>query len=89
MKPTKEIEPLETNLTPVQKSAEHLSWVEARSELERINFQFRILHDLPKVDGKKPTEYMLETFEGLRRRCIAIHWRCIDIQVKRTKVRVK
>jgi hypothetical protein len=61
-----------------------VSMEHCRSELERLQKQFIVLHDLPKIDGISATEYMRETFDVLRQRCIDLHWRqCSLLQQKR------
>jgi hypothetical protein len=59
------------------KEVENLTFGEISAELVRTKNQFCIIHDLPKVDGKSPSEYMHEALEGLRSRCIALHWQSI------------
>lgn len=59
------------------KLAENLSFGEISEELLKIKQQFCIIHELPKVDGKSANEYMHETLEGLRNRCIDLHWQSI------------
>jgi hypothetical protein len=71
-----------------------LDWNELRLELEKCEHQFRVLHQLSEIPssnlemralystGNKPIRvsmYMEAALEGVRSRCIAIHWRQIQI----------
>lgn len=66
-------------IPPRIKPVELLSWKETTDELTRIQKQFCVIHDLPKQDGAPPAEYMRETLEGLRERCIALNWHRISL----------
>jgi hypothetical protein len=48
-------------------------------ELSKIQQQFIIIHDMPKIGDRTPIEYMHESLEGLRSRCIELHWRSIEL----------
>lgn len=80
---------LETNLPPVISPVEHLSLKRVSQEVEVLNRQLRFLHNLPKVNDIKPTEYMHETFELLRRRLIDIHDRACMLLDKEAKAKRK
>lgn len=72
------IEPLVSKLSPVLSPVEYLTDEQCIAEVARISKQFVVLHNLPKVDGIKADVYMRETFELLRQRCVALHWRQIN-----------
>ena len=48
-------------------------------ELSKIQQQFIIIHDMPKIGDRTPIEYMHESLEGLRTRCVELHWRSIEL----------
>jgi hypothetical protein len=64
------------------KDANKLTWEETERELDRLNYQFIVIHDLPKVNDQKPIEYMEEALEGVRKRCREIGWRRIELVKK-------
>ena len=66
------------------KNPENLSFEEIRAELLKIKQQLCIIHELLKVDGKSANEYMHEALEGLRSRCIDLHWQSISLLKNRT-----
>lgn len=75
----KAIQPLISDLPKVWVPVESLSWDKAREELARIELQFKMIHDMPKLGDQKPVEYMHDALEGLRGRTIALHDRCNEI----------
>lgn len=66
---------LPKRLIPVQ----YMTLQQVDEEFNKIKQQFIIIHDLPKRDGLTPMEYMHETLEGLRSRCIELNWRSIEL----------
>lgn len=81
----KAIQPLVSKIPPVLAPVQYLSREQCTAEGDRIRKQFVVLHDLPKMDGKKPDEYMHETLELLRQRCVALHWRLIQLDMEKYK----
>lgn len=70
----------------VPKDIPSMTWDETEAALARIEFQFNVLHELPKLeDGRKVTEYMHETFYGLRQMCTQLHWRRIQLVMQMQK----
>lgn len=59
--------------------AEFMSITQIEIELNKIQQQFIIIHDLPKIGDATPMEYMHESLEGLRNRCIELHWQRIEL----------
>lgn len=66
---------LPRRLIPVQ----YMNKRQIDEELNKIRQQFIVIHDLPKMDGLNPMEYMHESLEGLRNRCIELNWRSIEL----------
>ena len=50
---------------------------QCKTELNRIQEQFCVIHSLEKIDGASSLEYMREALHFLRQRCIELHWRQI------------
>lgn len=65
--------------------AQFMSYDQIRVELVKIKQQLIIIHDLHKRDGLTPIEYMHETLEGLRSRCIELHWQQIELIKRKYK----
>jgi hypothetical protein len=61
------------------KLSKDMSFDECQKEILKLKNQFCTIHNLPKVDGKTSLEYMHETLEAMRNRCIELHWRSIEI----------
>jgi hypothetical protein len=59
-----------------------LKWAKTEIELEKCSLQFRIIHDLPDVNGEKPRVYMEAALDGIRRRAIQIGWQRIELVKK-------
>lgn len=64
---------------PVLPSVAAYTLDQCKTELNRIQKQFCVIHSLEKIDGATPLEYMREALHFLRQRCIELHWRQIDI----------
>lgn len=67
------------------KPVDKLSWNETVIELDKVFYQFKVVHDLPELDKIKPNEYMEAALEGIRKRAIEIHWRRIEIIKRKTR----
>jgi hypothetical protein len=67
----------------VNKAAKDLTWDETEEILRRLDLQFKMIHDLPKIEKDKPDVYMNEALWGLRRMCQDLHWRRIAIVSKK------
>ena len=68
----------------VPKDVGVMKWEETEKALARISFQFKVIHDLPKLDdGRKVSEYMHEALHGLRRMAQELHWRRIQLTIKK------
>ena len=61
------------------KLTKDMSFDECHQEILKLKTQFCVIHNLPKVDGKTSIEYMHETLEVMRNRCIELHWRSIEL----------
>lgn len=79
----KSIVPLKLNLPSLLPEVKYLSCAQCTTEINKIYEQLTIIHNLPLINNKKSTEYMHETLELLRQRCIQMHWRMIDINSKK------
>lgn len=87
VKNEKDFKPFKSELPPVLKAVEWMSFDECVKEVQLLHKQFIVLHSLPKVDGRNVNEYMHETLELMRRRCVKLHWRKIELQVEALKKR--
>ena len=56
-----------------------MAFDECQKEILKLKNQFCVIHELPKVDGKTSLEYMHETLESMRNRCIELNWRSIEL----------
>jgi hypothetical protein len=81
------IKPLVSKIPPVLGDVKYMSWDQCMAEGARLRKQLVIIHDLPKKDGISADEYMYEVLELMRARCIALHWRMIDLNIERQKLR--
>jgi hypothetical protein len=74
----------EFNPNALPKHVPSMKWEETEAALDAIMFQFKVIHDLPKLpDGRKATEYMHEALQGLRDRCREIGIRRHEIVAKK------
>ena len=78
----KNIIPLKSNLPAPISEIKYLDYAQCTTEVNKIYEQLTIIHNLPIINNKKPSEYMHETLELLKQRCIQLHWRMIDINSK-------
>lgn len=64
-----------------------MTWEVTEAELEKCALQFRVIHDLPDVNGEKPREYMEAALDGVRRRAIELAWKRIELLKKEKEKR--
>ena len=65
--------------------AKYMTLEQTKIELDKIRQQFIVIHNMPKIGDKNPLEYMHESLEGLRSRCIELHWRSCELMSKMYK----